>query len=154
MDKKIAGEKTRGRSAAVFNDSIEGGKNEEAREMSEVASKKTAEKVYTLLDKSSDAIITVGADGKIRAINETALLRYKYRREEFIGMPIRHLYSADASGKLPQKVEMAMKYMKYGETTFEAEHRTREGTIIPTEVNTRKVFISGTPTFLVTCREI
>jgi hypothetical protein len=49
---------------------------------------------------------------------------------------------------------MAMKYIEYGETIFEAEHMTSEGVIIPTEVNTRKVYIAGIPAFLYTCRDI
>jgi len=114
---------------------------------------KKDEENFCAVFESSDAIITVGTDGKIRDLNEMALQRYKYRREEFIGMPIRHLYSADASGNLPQRIEMAMKYMEYGETIFEAEHMTGGGSIIPIEINTRKVYIAGTPAFLFTCRE-
>ena len=129
------------------------GKNEGKRGKSVRLLKEREEKSCTSFDKSADAVITVGTDGKIRDINETALLRYKYRREEFIGMPVRHLYSADASRNLPQRIEMAMKYSEYGETIFKAEHMTSEGVIIPTEVNTRKVYIAGTPAFLYTCRD-
>ena len=154
MNKKYYWEVNKGQFAAVFNDIAEDGKNEEEREKSERTLKESEEKLRTLFDKSADAIITVGTDGKIRDINEMALLRYKYRREEFIGMPIRRLYSADAAQNLPQRIEMAMKYIEYGETTFVAEHTTSEGVIIPTEVNTRKVHIAGTPAFLFTCRDI
>lgn len=152
MDKKNCWEENKGQFAAVFNDISEAETNEEEKSVRAVM--KSEENFCAVSDKSSDAIIAVGSDGKIRDLNEMALQRYKYRREEFIGMPIRHLYNADTSGNLPQRIEMAMKYMEYGETTVEAEHMTREGTIIPTEINTRKVYIAGTPAFLFTCREI
>ena len=141
----------KGRFATVFDDITESRKNEEERIKTESALRESEDKFRTLFDKSADAILIIGADGKIIDTNEVALARYKYRREEFVGMPIRQLYSPDDAHNVPNRIEMIK---KYGTAIFEAEHITSDGISMPTEVNSRIIHLAGLPAFLSTCRDM
>jgi len=141
----------KGQFATVFDDITESRKNEKEREKTENALKENEEKFRTLFDKSADVILIADTDGKIIDANEVALARYKYKREEFIGMSIRQLDGPKDARNVPQRIEMIK---RSGTAIFEAEHITSDGIIIPTEVNARIVHIAGMPAFLATCRDI
>lgn len=123
----------------------------EERKKAEAALAESEESFRTLFDRSADAIIIVGAAGRIAGANDVALERYRYAREEFLGMHIAQLDSPADAKHVPERME-GLK--KHGIAVFEAEHMTRDGAIIPTEVNSRLITRKGETLFLSTCRDV
>jgi PAS domain S-box-containing protein len=123
----------------------------EERKKTEAALKESEENFRALFDKSADAIIIVDTAGRITGANDVALERYKYSRDEFLHMHISQIDAPDDAIHVPER----MKGIKQrGIAVFEAQHMTRDGIIIPTEVNSRLITRGGAMLFLSTCRDI
>ncbi len=138
-------------------DAIPVNSNDEIGELSlefnrmSIAIKEREEKFRTLFNESADAILLVDPYGKIIDANDVALQRYKYGRTEFIGMPVTQLDSPDDVHNVPARFE---RLREHGTAAFEDLHMTKDGLVIPTEVNSRSVIIGGTPLIISTCRDI
>jgi PAS domain S-box-containing protein len=105
----------------------------------------------TLFDQSADAIILFAPSGRIVDVNKVAIDRYKYSREEFIGMDIGQLYSPENIHDVTGKIETLIKKERL---SFEGQHITKDGIVIPTEVNARVVEMNGGHLSISTCRDI
>lgn len=109
------------------------------------------ENFRTLFEQSADAILLVEATGKIADANRVALERYKYSREEFLGMTVNELDSPDD----PHTSDDRLKAIRQsGLAIFEVGHISKNGIVIPTEVNARLALIDNTDIIIATCRDI
>ena len=116
-----------------------------------IAVKEREEKFRTLFNESADAILLVDPYDKIIDANDVALERYKYDRSELIGISVTQLNSLDDVHNVPARFE---RLREHGTAAFETLHMTKDGLMIPTEVNARSVVIGGTPLIISTCRDI
>jgi PAS domain S-box-containing protein len=123
----------------------------EERKSAEAKLRESEENFRRMFDQSADAIIIVGLDGGIVGSNAIACQRYQYSRDELLGMTVMQLDSQVYAGKALEQIE---KLRKYGIWTFEVDHLAKDGTVIPTEVNSRLIMGSEGPLFLSSCRDI
>ncbi len=137
-------------------DIIPVGSNDEIGELSQefnrmsIAVREREEKFRTIFNGSADAILLVDLYGRIVDANDVALERYKYGRSEFIGMSVTQLDSPEDVENSPSRIKMLR---ELGSAVFEAQHMTRDGLVIPTEVNARSVSIGGATLTISTCRD-
>ena len=82
----------------------------------------------SLIESSSDAIISTDKDGKIVRINESAERLLGYRAKEVIGQPVAMLYGSEAAAK-----EVLREMRKRGGTVsaFDSVARAKDGSSIP-----------------------
>ncbi len=125
--------------------------NIEEREKTENALRESEENFRTLFDKSADVIFLVDSTGRIVDVNEMASVRYKYSREELLDMNVSQLDTPSDSVNAPERIG---KVKKYEWAVFEVEHATKDGMIIPAEVNSRLITRNGVPLLLSNCRDI
>ncbi|MDA8082243.1 MAG: PAS domain S-box protein [Nitrospiraceae bacterium] len=118
---------------------------------SEAALKASEENFRTLFDKAADALFMIRPDGIIAGVNEVVCSRYHYTREELIGMSVT---SIDSPATAKYAAERIRKIQEDGVAIFEAEHITKDGRIIPTEVNATFIIQGDEPLLLATCRDI
>ena len=91
----------------------------------------------TLLDQSTDAIEVVDPETlRLLDVNQTACVQLGYSREEMLSMSIFDLdpnLDEDARARVEQQLRES------GYAMFETEHRRKDGSTFPVEVNYRKV---------------
>jgi PAS domain S-box-containing protein len=91
----------------------------------------------TLLDQSTDAIEVVDPETlRLLDVNQTACVQLGYSREEMLSMSIFDLdpnLDEDARARVEQQLRES------GYAMFESEHRRKDGSTFPVEVNYRKV---------------
>ncbi|MFW6386690.1 MAG: sensor domain-containing diguanylate cyclase [Bacillota bacterium] len=110
-----------------------------------------------ILDNINDALFLHefenGKPGNFVAVNDSAVRRLGYSREDFLHMTPGDLDVGyfNMSGKKKQALEFLA---KYGEVTFEAEHISRQGKRIPVEINSRVLTLDGKNLVLSIARDI
>ncbi|MBF0329066.1 MAG: PAS domain S-box protein [Nitrospirae bacterium] len=113
--------------------------------------KASEENFRTLFDKSADAIFIVGEKGEIIDVNEVVCIRYKYNKEELRSM---HVTQIDSPEHAQYATERISKITEYGSYIFDTEHITKDGKVIPTEVNACYVRTQNRSFILSTCRDV
>lgn len=100
------------------------------------AQRESEERYRALFDSSADAIFLVAAEGhnigQIVSANSAAAEMHGYTVDELIGMEIHDLHTEE-SGALSRKRVATL--LEKGSMHFEVEHRHKDGTLIPMEVN-------------------
>ncbi|HEY1661431.1 MAG TPA: PAS domain S-box protein [Verrucomicrobiae bacterium] len=94
----------------------------------------------TLIDRSNDSIEVIDPEtGRILDVNERALQLHGYSREEYMALTIPEIdpLFAAAGEKSWQAHLETLK--QFGFSVFETEHRCKDGTIFPVEVNANYV---------------
>jgi PAS domain S-box-containing protein len=91
----------------------------------------------TLVDESNDVILVIDPDTmRFLDINERASVALGYSREELLSMSVFDI-DPDADENVQERVKQESR--KAGFATFEREHRRKDGTSFPVEVNLRIV---------------
>ncbi len=105
-----------------------------------------------LLDEANDAILVVDASGRIREANRQAEVLYGYPREALLGKSL----LTDLRPPETREVASAQlaRGMSSGEVSFETLHLRADGTVVPVEVNSRKVEWAGEGAMLSIVRDI
>lgn len=111
----------------------------------------TSNTYYQLFESLPDAVFVHRPDGPFLAVNRAACQRLGYSREELV-----HLAPTDIdSPRFAEAFETrATQTRVEGEFRFETEHVTRDGRIIPTEINARIIDFQGEEAILVVARDI
>lgn len=111
-----------------------------------------------LLNSVTDSILVHDLDGNILYINEATYLTRGYTKEEILSMKIQDLdYHDEKTGHEVyeaniKEIEAAMK--KYSQATFEVEHKTKDGRVIPLEVTSKLITINEQTRIISIARDI
>ncbi len=93
----------------------------------------------TLLDQSTDAIQVVEPTTlRLLDVNETTCVQLGYSRDELLAMTVYDI--APQFGQMA-RAEVLRQLDETGSATFEREHRRKDGTTFPVEVNLRRVHL-------------
>jgi PAS domain S-box-containing protein len=105
----------------------------------------------TLFNNSSDQIYVIDLYGNFVEVNQVIIDLLGYSKEEFMNMHIRDIKSlkyADTTETLLEKIKHE------GNLIFEAEHVSKDGRIIPVEINSRLIGYSNGKAVLSMARDI
>ena len=109
------------------------------------------EKHRLLFENAGDMIFIHDEEGQTLDANPMAVKLFGYTRLELMSMTLHQIESPEAS--LPTADRIA-RLLKEGHLTFETVLQCKDGSLVPTEVNTRRIVWDGEPTFLGICRDI
>lgn len=109
------------------------------------------ERFRTLFDNASDAIFVIGPDGRIIDVNGVACDRLEYSREELLSMTPSGFDVIESEEGLKDRIQAVM---NKGFIHFETEHRRKSGSIVPTEINAKRIYYEGEKVVLATARNI
>ncbi|MEK7399290.1 MAG: PAS domain S-box protein [Candidatus Poribacteria bacterium] len=121
------------------------------RKLSEEQLRSSEIKYRTLFNSSVDAILIHDLEGRLLEVNDAAIERLGYSREEILKMSLMDINSLDYAGLVPERIE---KLIDKGYAFFETEHITKDGIKIPVEVNGKIIEYNGTPAVLGISRDI
>jgi PAS domain S-box-containing protein len=104
-----------------------------------------------LFEAIDDAIFVHDQEGRILEVNPAACRRLGYTRAEFLRLTTRDIdeprFAAGFQDRL--RAQLAQKHL-----VCEGRHVTRDGRIIPVEINTSAITINGKPAVLAVIRDI
>ncbi len=124
-----------------------------ARVDAEVAARAGAEAQWRLLFRDNPHPMWVFDRESLRflAVNEAAIEKYGYRREEFLAMTIQDIRPASEVDAL--RVELGLSHpVSTGPAAF--RHQCKDGTILSTEIRTRALDFDGRPARLVLAEDV
>ena len=105
----------------------------------------------SVFDLSGDAIFILDGEGRFLEANKVACDRYGFTRDEFRRINVSQVNAQDQARHVSERIA---KVKSEGGAFFETVHRSKNGRLIPTEVNSRLIRRGGA-TFLVSiCRDI
>ncbi len=113
--------------------------------------RESEEKYRTLFDNAGDAIFIHDAEGRILASNVMACDHYGYTQAELMSMTVARMDAPEQCANVTERIE---RLMDQGTLQFETEHRRKDGTAIPVEVNARRIIWNGQPAVMSICRDI
>lgn len=100
------------------------------------AQRESEERYRALFDKSADAIFLIGAEerelGRIISANAAAAAMHGYGVDELIGMDIRDLDTPECAAHSDERINALL---EKGSLNFEIDHRRKDGSTFPLEVN-------------------
>jgi PAS domain S-box-containing protein len=115
-----------------------------------VERRRISESYKNLFDNASDAIFLHTLEGLIIDINDVGCKRVGYSKEELLGKNLNTFIA-------PQTINFKMnleKIIKAGQAVFESTHISKNGQLIPVEVNTRVIKYMGIDAILSFSRDI
>lgn len=104
-----------------------------------------------LFDKSADAIFVLSPLGVIERANQVACDRLQYSHDELVGRAVLDFHGPQTRELVP---EILQTLRDTGSVRADVVHRAKDGTLIPTEINSHVVEIDGEPHILTTARDI
>jgi PAS domain S-box-containing protein len=96
----------------------------------------TESKFKFLFDNSSDEIFIANLDGEFIEVNKRACESLAYSRDELMGMKFTDIKTPKYRDAVAQNIK---KLILLGNLTYESEHLTKMGTLLPIEMNSRIV---------------
>ncbi|MFA6101497.1 MAG: PAS domain S-box protein [Victivallaceae bacterium] len=112
---------------------------------------KSENKFRSLFDSSTDEIMIADFAGRCLEVNETACLKLQYSREELVSMSLRDINSPDFRSKCDETIK---KLPEAGFMSYETEHMTKTGQIIPVEINAKVIDYNNSKVILEIVRDI
>jgi len=111
-----------------------------------------SEKKFSLLfDSSADAVFIHDLNGNFWEVNQTACKRLKYTKHEFKKLNVCNIDTPIHAALLQEKTR---KILENNEIFFETEHITKNGEIIPTEINAKIIEYKGNKAVISVARDI
>jgi PAS domain S-box-containing protein len=104
-----------------------------------------------LFEAIDDAVFVHDLDGRILDANPAACRRLGYSREEMLRLTTRQIDAPDFAGDFQDRLKQQL---SLGRLTCEGRHRTKDGRIVPVDINTSTVEIDGRPAILAVIRDI
>lgn len=104
-----------------------------------------------LSNRADDGILLADTNNIILDINNRALAMYGYNRDELIGQKTTQLL---ASPGAKHSTPLLAKMQGTGEALFESQHRRKNGSIFPVEINARLIETASKPAIHVIIRNI
>jgi len=83
---------------------------------------------------------------RLLAVNDTAIARYGYNRDEFLGMTINDICSENDDLQLPRQVEATLPVTN---TPATGQHRTKNGVLIDVHIASHDLVLDGKPARIV-----
>jgi two-component system, NtrC family, sensor kinase len=118
----------------------------------DVADERTRDRrARALFEAIDDAVFVHDLEGRIVDVNPAACRRLGYSREELLQLTTRDIDAPDFAGHFQDRLEQQL---AQGQLTCEGRHLTKDGRIIPVEINTSTVEIDGKPAILAVIRDI
>jgi PAS domain S-box-containing protein len=117
----------------------------------------SAESKYRLLFENNNDAIYVrsftesGGVGTFIEVNEVACRRLGYSRDELLQMTTNDINAPESCTCL-ENIRRAL--TEQGEAFFETSHRTKDGRILPVEINSHQFMLDGKPVILSVARDI
>jgi PAS domain S-box-containing protein len=117
----------------------------------EQALRKSEERFRTLFEFAGDAIFISDLTGRFIEVNQTACERLGYVKEELLGLAV-----TDVDKSLPAYGfdEALDGILEKGSLSFESAHTRRDGTVIPVEMLSTTIDLSGNRVVLSIARDI
>jgi diguanylate cyclase (GGDEF)-like protein/PAS domain S-box-containing protein len=97
-------------------------------------------KTQFTMDKSPLSVFWISPEGKFTYVNETAAEKLGYSREELLSM---HIWDVDPHYPQERRKEQLNLYREKGGVSFESEHRRRDGTTFPVQINSCYLAFEG-----------
>jgi PAS domain S-box-containing protein len=104
-----------------------------------------------LFDNVTEGVFLLNSDGKFIETNGRMLESSGYHRSEFLKLRITDLVQ---SNKIPYVESMLRKVSQEKELRFKLEIKTKNGNLIPNEINCRAVLYLGKPSYLCVTRDV
>lgn len=104
-----------------------------------------------LFDAIDDAVFVHDLNGRILDANPAACRRLGYSREELLQLTTRQIDAPEFAGDFQARLQQQL---AEGRLTCEGRHRTKDGRIIPVDINTSMIEIDGQPAILAVIRDI
>jgi len=122
----------------------------------EATLRETEDQYATLFNSGSDAILVLElgenrVPGRIAAANEIACERLGYKREELLRLSTCDVHTPEAFCRLERLDQL---FAARQHCLFETEYRSRDGRLIPAEVNARIIEYRGRTALLAVVRDI
>lgn len=111
----------------------------------------TARKYQTLVNLSFDAIFEETTDGRVLDCNDSACKMFGYSREELIGKRIQDLVPEEFAETLTDEITQEW---TTGNEAPERVNKRKDGTLFPTEINTRLIEVEGEKRVIAYVRDI
>ena len=125
--------------------------NRALRVRAEEALGQTEGRYLTLFNGAGDAIFVYDIRGHFLDVNTVALERLGYTRSELLSMSLSGINTPENVALITERME---KLMDRGRHFYETAHVTKDGRVIPTEVNARIIDYGGEPAMLSAARDI
>jgi len=123
----------------------------ENSKLSEDQIKASEEKYRALFNSLSDAIFIHDMEGCFLAVNDAAVERLEYNREELLNMAPKDINAPEYAKRIPDRIKQLM---NKGQAFFETIHIAKDGREIPTEINSKVINYNGKPAILSIARDI
>jgi two-component system sensor histidine kinase/response regulator len=108
-------------------------------------------KYRALFNSLSDTVFIHDLEGHFLEVNDSAIERLGYSREELSNMTLMDIDSPDYAKLVPERME---KLIEKGYGFFEGEHITKDGRKIPVEINAKVIEYNGIPAIIAVIRDI
>lgn len=118
---------------------------------SEEALRESDTRYRTLFNSASDGIFVCDFNGRFLDVNEVICEELMYKCEELLGMNYMDVIVPENAPPVYQRIR---ELSRQGQTSFETVYLTKDGTIIPIEVNSRIIDYRGTKAILSIARNI
>jgi len=104
-----------------------------------------------LFDNVTEGVFLINHQGRFIESNDRVLVSTGYAKAEFLELNIANTIEAD---QVPYMEDMLKKVSQEEEARFELNIKTKNGDLIPNEINCRYVSYLGKPCFLAVARDI
>lgn len=104
-----------------------------------------------LFNKSSDGIVIHDLEGNFLEVNNVICDRLGYTKDEMIGKNLTFIDTPELQNKIEKTIQSLQ---ETGHLMFEGEHRKKDGTLIPVEINATIVEYMDKPAVLSVVRDI
>ncbi|MEC9493380.1 PAS domain S-box protein [Flexistipes sp.] len=113
--------------------------------------KQTEEKFENIFNSVNDAIRIVDLDGNILSTNRKGAEYYGYSTEELKNMNIEDIRTKEGTDKIKENIDAIR---QKGSMIFETEHKRKDGTTFPVEINSTLIEYEGKSAILNVIRDI
>ena len=104
-----------------------------------------------LFDNVTEGVFLINHQGRFIESNDRVLASTGYAKAEFLELNVTNIIEAD---QVPYMEDMLKKVSQEEEARFELNIKTKNGDLIPNEINCRYVSYLGKPCFLAVARDI
>ena len=119
--------------------------------LAEESLRASEEKHRVLFDSAGDAIFILDEEGCMLAVNQLACEWLGYAHAELMSMKIDTVVAPQCRRNSPNRVA---RLMAEGRLMFETVFQCKDGSLVPAEVNARKISWDGQPVMMSICRDI
>jgi len=121
------------------------------RKQAEEAVKRSEEKYRLVFDSANDAIFINDEEGRLLTVNNLTVERLGYTRRELMSMKVSQVDSREEGRHAAERIA---RVMETGRLRFETVHQRKDGSLVPTEVSSRRIVWDDKPAIMSICRDV